>query len=92
MGDTQIDVAERLLNLQEELEKADSVMYAWARAEFGFAIVLAKRRRPTFETRPFVTWGFGPSGLVWGHYDLTERGGFESFISRLRDELEEEKL
>jgi hypothetical protein len=65
----------------QELAKVGAVLVAVAPG-----VVLAKRLKPTFDGRPYVTWAFGSNGLFWGHYDLTRGEGLLDFAARVRDD------
>lgn len=46
-------------------------------------VVLAKRRNPTWEELPYVTWEYDTgAGLFWGHYDLAQEHAHADFIRR----------
>ena len=49
-------------------------------------VVLAKRIRPTFADKPYVTWAFGATGLFWGHYDMDRREGLLDFAERVAND------
>jgi hypothetical protein len=64
-----------------ELAKMGAVLVA-----FAPGVVLAKRIKPTFTSRPYVTWATGPTGLFWGRYDMTRIEGINDFVERVRME------
>lgn len=62
-----------------ELAKVGAVLVA-----FAPGVILARRIKPTFEGKAYVTWAVTPTGLTWGRYDMNRMAGIHDFAERVR--------